>query len=109
MISWLLLGLLGSVAVAALCFIDEIIEWAKEIFEEISSAVKKAWVYVKRVPGAVKQFVRYIQNGTMYERTEEKPVSLETLQQMRDNGDITQEEYETLVSERERKIAELNR
>lgn len=102
-----LLGLLAGVAVGY--FLDDIIDWAKDIFSELEDYVKKAWVYVKRVPGAIKQFIRYIKNGRMVERTEEKDVSLEDLRRMRDNGDISQEEYEILSSELERKIAELNR
>ena len=106
-IGLILLGALGGIVLGY--FLDDIIDWAKDIFNDLEEYVKKAWVYVKRVPGAVKQFIRYIKNGTMYERTSETLVTPERLREMRDDGDISQEEYEVLMSEYERKIAELNR
>lgn len=90
-------------------FIEEIINWAKNIFDEIASSVLKAWVYVRKISGAIKQFMRYLNDGTIFERTKITSVSLEHLCEMKEKGDISQREYEVLISEQATKIAEINR
>lgn len=90
-------------------FIGEIIEWAKNVFENLASYIRKAWVSVRRIPGAIRQYVHYIKDGKIYEVARETMVLDEELCMMLKNDNISQEEYEALTSEVLRKIAELNR
>lgn len=107
LILWGVLAVLVGATITA--YFEDIMKWAKNLFDDLAPIIRKAWVYVQRVPGAVKQFFRYIENKTMYEKTEKREVSPEELKRMRDNGDLSQEEYEILRSEYERKIGEFDR
>lgn len=104
-ITWLLTGIVAGFFVGV--FFEEIIEWAKEIFENISSSVRKAWVYIRRVPTGLKRMIRYIHNGGVEQKTE--IVDWETVCKMHERGDIDDETYRELEAYNEQKIAELNR
>lgn len=106
-ITWLI----GAIIVGAVVgtFLADIMDWAKDVFNRLSPYIRKAWVYIKRIPGAIKQMVRYIQNGTMYEEAERNEVSWPEIEEMHDRGDIDDETYNNLRAEREAKIAEMNR
>lgn len=107
LILWGVLAVLVGATIAA--FFEDIMKWAKNLFDHLAPIVRKAWVYIKRVPGAVKQFFRYMENKTVYEETEKREVSLEELKEMKENGDLSQKEYEILISEYKRKIGEFDR
>jgi len=106
-VTWLLLG--AAVGFLAGVFLDEIIDWAKDMFNSLSSYVRKALVYIRRVPGGIKQMIRYIQNGSMMEESEKKEVDWDEIVRMHDNGDIDDETFNALRAERDKKIAELDR
>ena len=105
--TWLIAAFIGGCLVSA--FFDEIMDWAKDMFNRLSSYVKKAWVYIRRVPGGIKQMIRYIQNGTMLEEYEKKEVEWEEIVKMHENGDIDDETFNALKAERDKKIAEMDR
>lgn len=89
-------------------FLDEIVEWAKRVFDRPSNDIKKAWVYIRRVPGALKEMVRYIQDGRMKEETRE--VSWNEIVAMHDSSDIDDDTFEQLEqSFNGKQIAELYR
>ena len=104
--TWLIATAIAVGVVAT--FFDEIMEWAKDVFNRVSGYVKKAWVYIRRVPGALKEMVRYIQYGKMYEIPKE--VEWQKIEQMYRNGEIDEKTYQDLKANRgEMKVAELNR
>lgn len=109
MFIWLIGGFILGTLFAA--FFEEIMEWAQEVFNRISSLVRKAWVYIKRVPGAVKRMVRYIKDGRMVEETTTvtTELSYEDLKQMLEDGCITQKEFDELVANMPAKVGELDR
>lgn len=107
LITWLLLGFVTGLVIGA--FLDEIIDWAKKAFDRLSSAIKKAWVYIRRVPGGIKKMIEYIENGKFKRETETEEVSWEEIEERHRNGDIDDETYNALKAERDKKIAELNR
>lgn len=106
-ITWLLAGIVAGFFVGA--FFEEIIEWAKEIFDNISSSVRKAWVYIRRIPAGLKEMIRYILHGKVVEVPKE--VDWETVCEMHKNGDIDDETFRELEAKHNEdiKIAELNR
>ena len=55
--------LLGFAFGACLVFIDEIIAWAKNMLARLASWIKRAQVWIQRIPGAIKQFLYYMENG----------------------------------------------
>lgn len=90
-------------------FFDEICDWAKKVFERLSSSVRKGWTYLKRVPGGVKTFIRYIKDGTVYEPGDVKEVAWEEVVAAHDRGEIDDDTYKELKENHLKKIAELNR
>ena len=96
MIITLISGFLLGVIVGT--FLEEIIEWAKKFAEEVLSPfIKKVFVYLQRLPGAIKRFVRYVKDGKMVEQEGgEHEVSLEELERMYQEGHISQKEFEQL-------------
>lgn len=92
---------IAGVIVGALLatFLDEIIEFAKDLLRKLPSYIRKAKMYLQRVPGAIKAFIRYIRDGGMYEAPvdKERPVTPDELAEMRRNNEITQQEYEDLL------------
>lgn len=107
MLGWLLFGFFVGGLFAV--FIDEIMDWANDVFERLSNYVKKAWVYIRRVPGGIKHMLRYIQNGKMYEESDKKEVEWSEIVIMHDNGDIDDDTFNALKAEREKKIGEFDR
>lgn len=105
--TWLIAGFIAGMLVGA--FFEEIMKWAKDMFNSLSSYVKKAWVYIRRVPNGIRQMIRYIQNGTMVEEGEKKEVDWEEIVRMHENGDIDDDTFNALKEERDKKIAEMNR
>ena len=84
-------------------------DWAKEVFENLSSSVRKAWVYIRRIPGGIKQMIRFIQNGKMVVIDEPKNVEWEDVLEMYKNGELDEKTFKELKENQEKKIAELNR
>lgn len=81
-------------------FLENIIDLAKELLEDLPKIVKKVGVYLQRIPGAIKAFFRYIKNGRMVEKETpdgERELTDEELKEMLVNGEITQREYNALV------------
>lgn len=107
MLGWFLAGLIFGGLFAV--FMDDIMDWAKDVFERLSSYVKKAWVYIRRVPGGIKHMLRYIQNGTMYEESDKTEVEWSEIVRMHDNGEIDDDTFNALKAEREKKIGEIDR
>lgn len=107
-VTWLIAGIITGVLVG-IAFYDDIVKWAKNMFARLSSYVKKAWVFIRRVPGGIKQMIRYIQNGSMQEESEPREVEWDEIVRMWKNGDIDDDTFYALKDERDKKIAELNR
>ena len=105
--TWLIVALTGIVLVSA--FFEEIMDWAKDMFNRLSSSVKKAWVYIRRVPGGIKQMIRYIQNGTMLVDSVTKVMEWEEIVEMHENGEMDDDTFNALKAERDKKIAEIDR
>jgi len=96
-LTWLIGGVVLGLILGT--FLEEIIELAKSLLEGLSKSVKKVGVYLQRIPGAIKAFFRYLKNGRMVEQeSKERELTLEELREMRDNGEITQREYNDLVA-----------
>lgn len=107
LITWLLLGFATGLMVGA--FLDDIIKWAKKAFDRLSSAIRKVWVYIRRVPGGIKKMIEYIENGKLIREPEIEEVSWEEIEERHRNGDIDDETFNALKAGRDKKIAELDR
>lgn len=105
--TWLIGGFVLGMLVGA--FFDEIMDWAKDMFNRLSSYVRKAWVYIRRVPGGIRQMIRYIQNGSMMEEGEKKEVDWDEIVRMHEEGEIDDDTFNALKAERDKKIAEMDR
>lgn len=66
-------------------------------------------MYIRRIPGGIKQMIRYIQNGLMMEESQKKEVEWDEIVRMHENGDIDDETFNALKAERDKKIAEMSR
>lgn len=109
MIITLISGLLLGVVIGT--FLEEIIDWAKNFVENVLSPfIKKVFVYLQRLPGAIKRFIRYIKDGMMMEQEGgEHKVSLEELERMYREGHITREEFEQLSAGAKTHYADIER
>lgn len=105
--TWLIAGVVAGFLLGT--FLEEIMDWAKEVFENLSSSVRKAWVYIRRIPGGIKQMIRFIQNGKMVKIDEPKNVEWEDVVEMYKNGKIDEKTFKELEENHEKEIAELNR
>ena len=94
----------GGVLVGA--FFDEIMNWAKDKFNSLSNGVKKAWVYIRRIPGGIKQMMRYIENGKWWEKSEDVQMDIEIRYQ---NKEIDKDTYERLQNDDEMYIGTMER
>lgn len=104
--TWLVATFVAGVLIGT--FLDEIVEWAKGVFGRLSNFIKRAWVFIRRIPGALKEMVRYIQDGRMKE--EPREVSWDEIVAMHNRGDIDDDTFRELEqSYNERKIADLER
>lgn len=104
--TWLVVAF--AIGAAFGTFLDEIVEWAKGVFGRLSNFIKRVWVYIRRIPGALKEMVRYIKDGRMVE--EPREVSWDEIVAMHDRGDIDDATFRELEqSYNERKIADLER
>ncbi|MDO4950267.1 MAG: hypothetical protein Q4E55_08955 [Bacteroidales bacterium] len=90
-------------------FLNQIKEWAEVVFKSISSKVKKAWVYICRIPGGIKQMLRYIFEGVMYETIQSKPVDMKTIENMYKDKILSKEEYEQLTAGQELRVLDVVR
>lgn len=105
--TWLIAAIISGGLIVA--FYDEIKAWAEGLFNSLSSYIRKAWVYIRRIPGGIKQMIRYIQNGSMMEESQKKEVEWDEIVRMHENGDIDDETFNALKAERDKKIAEMSR
>lgn len=51
--TWLIAAIISGGLIVA--FYDEIKDWAEGLFNSLSSYIRKAWVYIRRIPGGIKQ------------------------------------------------------
>lgn len=108
LLTWLITAaLVTGIVVGAL--IREIMDWAKDVFDRLSSMIKKAWVYIRRIPGGIKQMVRYIKYGTMMETSEVKEATWEEVVRMYKDGEIDDDTFNVLKAGHDKKIADLKR
>lgn len=105
--TWLIAAFVAGAFVST--FFDEIMNWAKDVFNSLSASIKKAWVYIRRVPGAIQEFIRYILNGRMVDEPKPQVTSWEEVEEMYKNGDIDKKTYEELKEKHLKKIGELER
>lgn len=105
--TWLIVGvLIGGVFVALL---EQIRAWAEHEFNGLVNTIKKAWVYIRRIPGGIKQMLRYIRDGRMYEKESDRVVEKEKWEEMYNDGTLNDDEYNQLVAGDELKIASIER
>ncbi len=82
--------LLGSFAFGVIVgmfiatYIDEIIDWAKNAMMKIAAGVKKAQIWIKRIPSGIKQFLYYIKNGEYMVKERERPATPEEIKKIKD-------------------------
>lgn len=105
--TWLITGFIVGTLFAT--FFDEIMNWAKGVFNSLSNSVKKAWVYIRRVPGAIVQMIRYILYGEVIEEKTKRALSWEEIVEMHERGDMDDDTFYALKAEHEKKIAEMDR
>lgn len=105
--TWLIGGIIAGFLLGT--FLEEIMDWAKEVFNSLSSYVRKAWVYIRRIPGGIKQMIRFVKDGRMQQIDDTQLVEWEKVVEMHDNGDLDDDTFDALKAEHEKKIAEMNR
>lgn len=93
LVTWILGGIiLGAAVSAIIAWWNDIVNWVENVFERISSAVKKAWSYLAIKAGELKAFVMKIfSNGdTVIERGPKtiRITSREQLVELADAGRI---------------------
>lgn len=65
-------------------FLDEIIAWAKNMMARISVWIKRAQVWIQRIPGAIKQFLYYMENGDYMVKETVRRATDEEIRKLRD-------------------------
>ncbi len=75
--------LLGFAFGACLVFIDEIIAWAKNMLARLASWIKRAQVWIQRIPGAIKQFLYYMENGQYMVKETVRPATQSEINKLR--------------------------
>lgn len=102
-----LASLAGAIAGGLIVkFWDQILDWARSVINRVASWVKKAWVYIQRIPGAIKQFVRFIKDGDIYEETTTRRLTDDEIYQMYLDGELSYDDYQKIMSGRKEKFAE---
>lgn len=64
-------------------FLDEIIAWAKDMLARLSSWIRKAQVWIQRIPGAIKQFLYYMENGNYMVKETVRPATQSEIDRLR--------------------------
>ncbi len=102
---------IGVATLLVATFLDEIMNWAKDMFNRLSNSVKQAWVYIRRVPGGIMEMLRYILNGRMVQepRSNPIPVEWEEVERMYKEKKITKAMYEKMKADQYAEVAEMNR
>ena len=75
--------LLGFALGTCLAFIDEIIAWAKNMLARLASWIKRAQVWIQRIPGAIKQFLYYMENGQYMVKETVRPATQSEINKLR--------------------------
>lgn len=104
MITWLIVAGLAGFLIGA--FLEEIMNWAKDVLNRLSSVARKAGVYIKRVPGAVKVFVKTLLGK---QETTKSELTREDIEQMVRDGVITREQADDLLNGLEVHIGNIER
>lgn len=98
-------GLIGGTLIAA--FIDEIIDWAKRTMAIISSWIKRAQVWIQRIPGGIKQFLYYVKNGDYMVQETTRPATPAEIKRIKDN--MGEREWEEFTGDEGTHIANVER
>lgn len=78
-------ALLGGIFAAFIVnYIDEIIKWAKDWMARISPLIKIAQVWIQRIPGAIKQFLYYMEHGDYMVKESTRPATQSEIDKLRD-------------------------
>lgn len=85
---------------------DEIMDWAKDVLNRLSSVVRKAGVYIKRIPNAIKVIVKHILGKV---ETTKSELTTEDIEQMLKGGVITEQHANDLLVGREVHLANIVR
>ena len=75
--------LLGFALGTCLALIDEIIAWAKNMLARLASWIKRAQVWIQRIPGAIKQFLYYMENGQYMVKETVRPATQSEINKLR--------------------------
>lgn len=78
-------------------FLDEIIEWAKDMMALISAWIKRAQVWIQRIPGAIKQFLYYMENGNYMVKETVRPATQNEISKLRSK--MNDKEWEEFTGE----------
>lgn len=97
----------GILTTVILAFLDEIIDWAKEQFRKLASWIKRSVVKIKRLPGAIKQFIYYVENGTVKVNTETRDATSEEIDDLRKG--MTEQKWKEFINGKNTEIANLER
>jgi len=82
MISFFFIGLAAGFFVGL--YLEEIINWAKNALERLKSAIRKAAVWIQRVPSGIKQFLYYIEHGQWMTTEITRPATPQEIQRLKD-------------------------
>ncbi len=73
----------------------------------MASWIRRAIVKVKRLPGAIKQFFYYVENGTVKVETETRIATDEEIDELR--GSMTEKQWNDFVNGKGAHVADIER
>lgn len=98
-------GLIGGTLIAA--FINEIIDWAKRTMAIISSLIKRAQVWIQRIPCGIKQFLYYVKNGDYMVQETTRPATPAEIARLKEK--MNEDEWEGFTGNEGTHIANVAR
>lgn len=109
MIVEILIGGIGLLTTGFLIgyFLDEIIDWGKRMLERLASWIKRVIVKIRRIPGAIKQFIYYVENGTVKVKTEERDATESEIDDLRNS--MTEQQWRDFINGRQTDVADIER
>ncbi len=77
------------------------------MFEKLASWIKRAIVKIKRLPGAIKQFIYYVENGTVKVKTEERDATQDEIDDLRNS--MTEQQWRDFINGKTTDVADMER
>lgn len=88
-------------------FLDEIVNWGKQMFKNLASWIRRAIVKIKRLPGAIKQFLYYVENGTVKVKTETRDATEDEIDELRKS--MNEQDWNKFINGKQTDVADLER